>query len=185
MSDDNDFSHWFKEDDDWLESLVSIIRNSLWDPVSVTFEQLRRFLDELSAATERTKHKVELRTLESVARSFDLNELPAASLIALAALVEQEAASGEKRQGSGSLGKMPLSQVSSILRPKVGRMRVTDVVAVATLAARQAKNADVFDELDLDTVVDVLSQRGLRSYTLGELRATMEGLITAGVLAKR
>jgi hypothetical protein len=177
MSDDWSLSHWFRDDDDWIESLVSIIRDSLWDPVPVTFSQLREFLDELTNASQRAGGKVDLRTLESVARSYDMAGLPAASLFSLAALTEREA--GRKDKG-GVLANVPLSQVSSILRPKAGRLRVPDIIGIVKLASKQAGRADVFDGLDLNAVVDAVPQRALRGCTLGELRTTMEGLAAAG-----
>jgi len=183
VTDDNDLFNWFY-DDDWSDNLARVIRESIGDPVRVTIEQIRQFAGELanSLGSSASSRKIEIKSLEATSRSFDLSDLSAASLFSLASIIEHSATRRGKPDSRGLVENMPLGQLMSILRPKASQLRVTDVVGVAKLAARQASHVDVFDRLDMNVVSDYLSRGALRSLTLSELRAALEGLCGSGIL---
>jgi hypothetical protein len=181
MSDDTDWHNWFEEVE-WTEDLIDAIRALLRDPVTATFEQVRGFASEVSQILKEAggEKRLDLRLLESAVRSHDLTTLSVASVFTLVGMARQHADQESSRRDS--LSQIPIAKLSSVVRPKVGQVRLGDVVGLAKLAARQQHGVDVFERLTLDLTVGYLSQSALRTLTFSELREALEGLASAKIL---
>lgn len=179
MSDDWGLSHWFRDDDDWMDNLVRGIRDLVTNPNPVSFTQLVQFSEQVARHAPAKGQATQLRNLESSARSYDLSALPAASLFAIAGIVEANPKSVGKQ-----LAELPLAQLNAIMRPRTNRLNSGDIVGLVKLAAAQSAKQDVLEDLDANMVADHISIAGLRSLTLSELRSTIEGICTSGALAQ-
>jgi archaellin len=156
------------------------------DPAPVTVGQLKALSNEITILVKESSGRspIDLRILETTLRTHDVERLTLSTVVSLVELSAEQLAMGE-RQYKDLLDNVGIMRLASIMRPKTGSLRVTDVSGLVRLAAKRNKpKADVLESVSIGDLTAALSRSALRTATLSELRSSLEELVSSGLLAK-
>lgn len=161
------------------EAIGAAVRAATAQPLPFTFRQLRRLVDRLArlAEADGRLEQLTLRDVEGLLEPEALGDLP---LWIVGAIVDMTVEAAHAGRGPGDVfDNVPLDRLADVIDRSVARLRIDDVVALASFARAVGEEDDVLAALRVTTVRRSLSEGALRMLSAKEIREVVERIAAA------